>query len=116
LLPSDHPSRSVNSNIADPPVSNLLPIFQAGQREFKVRRSRYEGSRPFQTTYAGAFNGYSKTREGAIMAAMRHVVKDGYNRATITDRVRDVDVAWVTVNKDRTSATVQVAKALKVIE
>ena len=50
------------------------------------------------------------------MAAMRHVVKDGYNRATITDRVRDVDVAWVTVNKDRTSTTVQVAKALKVIE
>jgi len=83
-----------------------------------VRRSRfegYEGSRPFQTTYAGAFNGYSKTREGAILAAMRHVVKDGYNRATITDRVRDVDVAWVTVNKDRTSATVQVAKPMKVL-
>lgn len=80
-----------------------------------MSKTKYQGTRPFLTTYAGAFNGHSKTREGAIMAAMKHVVRDGYNKATITDQIRGIDVARVIVNKDRTSATVEVIKPLKVI-
>lgn len=63
--------------------------------------------RPFETSYPGIFNGHAKTREGAIMAAMSHVVRDGYNRATITDKRTGVTVARVIVNADRTSCRVE---------
>lgn len=70
-------------------------------------------SRPFKTDYAGAFSGHCKTREGAIMAAMKHIVKDGYSRATITDTETDTDVARVSLNKERTRAVVEVIKPLR---
>ena len=70
-------------------------------------------TRPFRTTYAGAFDGHCKTREGAIIAAIKHIVRDGYIAATITDTERDVDVARVTLNKERTRAVVEVIKPLK---
>lgn len=66
--------------------------------------------RKFETSYAGAWNGYCKTRESAITAAIKHVVNDGYTRATITDRETGEEVAWVRLNDARTQAVVKVAK------
>ncbi len=78
--------------------------------------ARYVGERPFKTDYAGAWSGHSKSREGAVIAAMKHVVRDGYNKATITDMRTNRDVARVRVNADRTSATVEVIHPFKVIK
>jgi len=69
--------------------------------------------RQFETDYAGAWKGHCKSRESAIMAAMRHVVTDGYVRATITDKVSGEVVARVRVSADRTSAHVEVIKPLR---
>lgn len=71
--------------------------------------------RPFETDYAGAWKGHCKTRESAIIAAMRHVVQDGYTRATITDARTGVVVAWVVVTDDKKSAIVTTVTQLKKI-
>lgn len=41
--------------------------------------------RPFETDYAGAWKGRCKTRAGAVKAAVRHLMEDGYSRCTITE-------------------------------
>lgn len=66
--------------------------------------------RPFKTDYAGAWSGHCLTRESAIVAAVKHVVKDGYSRATITDKRSNQDVARVSLSTDRTRAVVTVVK------
>lgn len=66
--------------------------------------------RRFKTDYAGAWCGFCKTRESAIVAAVKHIVRDGYTRATITDRETDQDVAHVRLSTDRTRAVVEVVK------
>jgi hypothetical protein len=53
--------------------------------------------RPWHISYAGAFDGHACTAEGAIIAACRHMVKDGYTRATITDK-NTGKTAWVRRN------------------
>lgn len=68
------------------------------------------------TDYAGAFRGHCNTRESAIVAAIRHVVNDGYTRATITDKERNVDVARVRMSDDRTRAVVEVVKPFRRIK
>lgn len=75
----------------------------------------YSGVRPFETDYAGAWRGRCITRENAINAAMRHVVSDGYSRATITDlRTGDV-VARVKLSPDHKTATLIVVEPLRKI-
>lgn len=52
-------------------------------------------SRPFKIDYAGCWPGFACTREGAIDAAGRHMTRDGYTRATVTDVRTDTHVASV---------------------
>jgi hypothetical protein len=72
-------------------------------------------TRIFETSYAGAWSGYCKTRESAIDAAIKHVTHDGYTRATITNRITGDTVARVAVSRDRLTATVTVMKPFKKI-
>ncbi len=81
----------------------------------KVTVPNRSSPRPFRISYAGAFDGHAKTREGAINAAMRHCVQDGYNKATITHKYTEQDVARVWVSKDRLHAHVEVLKPLRKI-
>lgn len=71
--------------------------------------------RAFETDYAGAWKGHCKSRESAILAAMLHIVQDGYSRATITDRNTMDVVARVSLSAARTQAVVEVVKPFKVI-
>lgn len=43
-----------------------------------------ESPRPWKTAYAGAPGGSAKTAEGALTAACRHMLRDGYTKCTIT--------------------------------
>lgn len=69
--------------------------------------------RRFKTDYAGVWCGYCKTRESAIIAAAKHLVNDGYSRATITDRETGEDVARMSLSADRKKATITVIEPLK---
>ena len=71
--------------------------------------------RRYRTDYAGAFPGNCRSRETAILAAMLHVVRDGYTRATITDRVTGETVARVRLSDDRKRAIVDVVNPLRKI-
>lgn len=64
--------------------------------------------RPFETDYAGTWRGYCCTRESAVLAAMLHIVRDGYSRCTITDRRAGEVVARVRLSDDRRRAVVEV--------
>jgi hypothetical protein len=64
--------------------------------------------RRYETDYAGAWRGFCKTRESAIVAAIKHIVNDGYTRCTITDRQTGSPVARVELNAERTRAVVTV--------
>lgn len=68
--------------------------------------------RPFETDYAGWWRGHCKTLESAIVAAVRHVVNDGYSRCTITNKETGEIVARVSLADSRKSATVTMVKAL----
>lgn len=69
--------------------------------------------RPFETDYAGAWRGHAATREGAILAAMRHVVRDGYTRCTITDKRTGEVVARVRISGDRHTARVETVRPMQ---
>jgi hypothetical protein len=69
--------------------------------------------RRYETDYAGAWRGFCKTRESAIVAAIKHVVNDGYTRCTITDRETGSPVARVGLNAERTRAVVTVVDKFK---
>lgn len=77
--------------------------------------NREQFVRRFETSYAGLWNGYCVSRESAIMAAMLHIVRDGYTKATITDRHTREVVARVSLSEDRKRAIVDVIKPLKKI-
>lgn len=64
--------------------------------------------RRYRTDYAGVWHGHCKTRESAIVAAVKHVINDHYSSATVTDRETDVDIARVRLSKDRKQAIVTV--------
>jgi len=77
-------------------------------------KSKNTGSpRPFQTDYAGAWRGHCKTRESAIIAAAKHLVNDGYTRATVTNIDTGQDVARLHLSTDRTRAVIDVVKPFK---
>lgn len=69
--------------------------------------------RPFQTDYAGAWKGHCLTRENAIIAAAKHIVRDGYTRATITNLVTGENVARIRLSADRKRAVIETASPLK---
>jgi hypothetical protein len=69
--------------------------------------------RPFKTDYAGAFPGRCATRESAIIAATKHLVQDGYTRATITNLNNGHDIARLHLNAARTQAIIEVVTPFK---
>jgi hypothetical protein len=69
--------------------------------------------RRFETDYAGAWRGFCKTRENAIIAAIKHIVNDGYSRCTITDRETGDTVTRVRLNAARNKAEVSVDSPFK---
>jgi hypothetical protein len=69
--------------------------------------------RRFETDYAGTWRGHCKTRENAVIAAMRHIVNDGYTRCTITDKTTGEVVVRVHLSKNRKSAIVEAANQFK---
>jgi len=70
-------------------------------------------ARPYETDYAGAWRGHCNTRESAIMAAMRHLVTDGYTRATVTNRQTGAVVARLSLSDDRRTAKVETVTQLR---
>jgi hypothetical protein len=81
--------------------------------KFKPRPKPVPNTRRFTTDYAGCWSGHCKTRESAIIAAIKHIVQDGYTRATITDKHTGQDVARVRLSEDRKRAVVEVVKPFK---
>ena len=63
-------------------------------------------SRKFETDYAGTWRGFCKSRETALLAAVRHLVNDGYTACTITDRETNQVIARVRMEKGRKTATI----------
>lgn len=70
-------------------------------------------TRPFKIDYAGCFPGHACTREGAINAAGRHLVSDGYTAATITDKRTNHVVAQVRMRDDRKGYVVSTETQLR---
>lgn len=71
--------------------------------------------RPFKTDYAGAFSGFCKSRESAIQAATKHILIDGYTKATITDTRSNEDVAFVRLDDTRTKVTIITVRKIRKI-
>ena len=69
--------------------------------------------RRFETSYAGTWNGYCKTRESAILAGIRHILQDGYTACTVTDRETGLFVARVSLDPTRKRAVVETAKIIR---
>ena len=69
--------------------------------------------RPFKTDYAGAFPGRCSTRESAIIAATKHLVNDGYSRATITNLNNGHDIARLHMSADRTKVVIDAVTPFK---
>lgn len=69
--------------------------------------------RRFRTDYAGCWSGHCLTRESAIIAAVKHIVRDGYTSATITDKETDQDIARVTISADRKRAVITAVNQLR---
>ena len=63
--------------------------------------------RPMETDYAGMWRGHCKTRENAVIAAVRHIVRDGYSRCTITDKVTGEVVARIRLSDNRKNAVIE---------
>lgn len=72
-------------------------------------------SRPFETDYAGAWKGHCLTRESALIAAMKHIVQDGYSRATITSKDTNTVVARVQLDDSRKRAVITTETQLRKI-
>lgn len=81
----------------------------------KPRVVQATSPRPFQTDYAGAWRGHCKTRESAIIAAAKHLVNDGYTRATVTNLNNGQDIARLRLSADRKKAVIEVVSPFKTI-
>lgn len=79
----------------------------------QIKRNAQSSPRPFQTDYAGAWRGHCKTRESAIIAAAKHIVNDGYTRATITNLDTGQDVARIRLSADRMRAVIETVSPIK---
>ena len=69
--------------------------------------------RKYETDYAGAWRGYCKTRETAVIAAIKHIMQDGYTVCTITDREKDCVVARIRLSQDRKQATIETVTQIR---
>lgn len=69
--------------------------------------------RRFETDYAGAWRGFCKSRESAIVAGIKHILNDGYTTCTITDRETGFFVARVTLDPTRRRAVVETQKVIR---
>ena len=83
----------------------------------KVKQKPTLSLRPYMTDYAGAWSGHAKTREGAIKAAVKHILEDGYTKCSITKDGESI--AAVQVVRDRNGkavkAVIDVAKPFKLV-
>lgn len=73
------------------------------------------GTRKFETDYAGAWRGYCNTRESATIAAMKHIMNDGYSRCTITNRETGEIVGRGRLSEDKKSVVWDFTKQVKKI-
>lgn len=80
-----------------------------------VKPAKVSVNRRFETDYAGMFRGHCKTRESAIIAAMRHILSDGYSAATITDKHTGDVVARLKISQDRKSVSLSAEKVFRKI-
>jgi len=71
--------------------------------------------RKFETDYAGAWRGYCNTRESAIVAATRHLARDGYRRATISDRETGEVVCRVELGPDKRTIIITAVRIFRKI-
>ena len=71
--------------------------------------------RKFETDYAGAWRGFCKTREGAVIAAHKHLVRDGYKRCTITNRETGEVIARLSISDDKKTITTVAVKQFRKI-
>lgn len=69
--------------------------------------------RKYETDYAGAWRGFCKTRESAILAGIKHILQDGYTTCTITDRETGMFVARVYLEPTRKRAIVETQTNIK---
>ena len=82
----------------------------------RQHKAKNTGSpRPFETDYAGAWRGRCKSRENAIIAAAKHIVNDGYTRATITNTDTGQDIARLRLSADRKRAVIEVVTPFKTV-
>jgi hypothetical protein len=70
-------------------------------------------TRQFETDYAGVWKGHCKTRESAIIAAIRHVVNDGYTACTITNKTTGHVIARVRRKDSGKGADIQTVNPLR---
>lgn len=73
-------------------------------------------ARRFKTDYAGFWSGHCLTRESAVIAAMKRMVRDCCTRATVTDLDTGIDVVRLTLSADRTRATVTAVEPFRRID
>jgi hypothetical protein len=85
-----------------PTSKSQIPYAQAGYRFFKTEYA--SGQRP----------GYCKTLESATMAAMQHLMYDGYTSATISCTITGESVARLKMNDDRTKVQIISERGWKV--
>ena len=71
--------------------------------------------RRFETDYAGAWRGFCNTRESAIVAATRHLARDGYKRCTISDRETGETVCRVELSSDRRQVIITAVRIFRKI-
>jgi len=69
--------------------------------------------RKFETDYAGAWHGYCNTRESAIVAATRHLVRDGYSKCTISNRETGEVVCRVELSPDRRQVIITAVRVFR---
>lgn len=69
-------------------------------------------SRPYVTDYAGAWRGHCKTRESAIIAAVKHMLTHCSNRCTIIGP--EGDVARLRRHSDNRGVEIMAVKPLPV--
>jgi hypothetical protein len=72
--------------------------------------------RKYETDYAGTWRGFCKTRESAIVAGIKHILRDGYTTCTITDRETGQFVARVNLDPTRKRAVVETQTIIKKVK
>lgn len=71
--------------------------------------------RKFETDYAGAWRGFCKTRESAVVAAIKHIMRDGYRACTVTDRETGMIVARISLSDNKKHVEITTVTQIKKI-